>query len=456
MRIRLILGILLLLLGVTALLHPPAVGHAQEGQNEVLLLTVEGPVTPAMGAYLERGLEEAERDDAELLILRLDTPGGSTDVMSDIVKVLLAADVPVATYVWPSGGRAASAGTFIVLASDFAAMAPRTTIGAASPVGGQGQEISETLEQKITNDLVAAIKSHAERRGPEAVEWAEQAVRQAVSANESEALEIGIIDVVASDVSELLDELDGRTVASDDRSITLSLENAMVREVPMTPIERFFHLIANPNIALLLLSLGGTAIVIELYQPGGYVAGTFGVIALLLGFYSLGVLQANYAGLALIGLAFALFLLEATTPTLGVWALGGAVAFILGALMLFDTSYAPVSRSLVVGVAGTLGAFFVFAIGAALRARSRPPVTGRRGLIGRIGRAEEPLDPEGIVLVYGERWTAVSRSGAVERGQRVRVVDVDGMQLIVEPPEAETQHLEESALRSMENGANTT
>lgn len=435
MRVRLTIWFVLLFLGIAGLLLHAPVGYAQGGGGDVLLLTAEGPVTPAMSAYLERGLEEADARGAELLVLRLDTPGGSTDVMSEMVKVMLDTDVPIAVYVAPSGGRAASAGTFIVLAADFAAMSPRTTVGAASPVSGEGEEIPETLRAKITNDLVAAITSHAERRGPEAVEWAEQAVREAVSANEREALEIGIIDVIARDVDELLAELDGSTLETEGRTITLDLEGAAVRELEMSAIERFFHLIANPNIAVLLLSIGGTAIIVELYNPGGYVAGIFGVIALLLGFYALGVLDANYAGLALIGLAFALFLLEAMTPTLGVWALGGAVAFVLGSLMLFDTSDVQVSRGLVIGIGATLGGFFAFAIGAALRARSRPAITGRSGLIGRVGTAEEPLDPEGIVLVFGERWSATSPSGEIDVGTQVRVVSVDGMRLVVEPVE---------------------
>lgn len=439
MRIRLLIAGVLVLLGITGLLLGPAAGYAQ-GDNEVLLLTAEGPVTPAMSSYLERGLQEADRSNAELLVFQLDTPGGSTDVMSEMVKVMLDSDVPIAVYVAPSGGRAASAGTFIVLAADFAAMAPRTTVGAASPVSGEGQEIPETLKEKITNDLVASIKSHAERRGPEAVAWAERAVREAVSANENEALEIGIIDAIATDVPDLLDQLDGMSVEEEGQTITLNVANAVVREIGMSPTEQFFHLLANPNIAVLLLSLGGTMLLIELYQPGGYVAGTFGVIALLLGFYSLGVLEANYAGLALIGVAFVLFILEATTPTLGVWALGGAVAFVLGALMLFDTSYAQVSIELVVAIAVTMGGFFAFAITAALRARDKQPLTGQEGLVGRIGTAEDPLDPEGIILVYGERWTARSSAGTIEAGSQVRVVDVEGMRLLVEPAREAVHH----------------
>ncbi|MDQ7029696.1 MAG: NfeD family protein [Ardenticatenia bacterium] len=206
-----------------------------------------------------------------------------------------------------------------------------------------------------------------------------------------------------------------------------------MREVSMTPVEQFLHLLANPNIALLLLSLGGTAIIIELYSPGGYVAGIFGVIALLLGFYALGVLEANYAGLGLIGLAFALFLFEALTPSIGVFALGGVIAFVLGASMLFDSSFLRASWAVILTVALALGAFFAFAIGAAIKERRRQPLTGREGLVGQIGEVRERLDPEGIVLVAGERWTATTSCAPLEPGTRVRVLAVEQMRLVVEP-----------------------
>ncbi len=432
---RRLLGVLFVVAGLAALLLNTVPARAQAEEGDVIVLTASGPVTPALKSYLERGLKEARATGAQLVILRLDTPGGSVEVMGEIVKVLDNADVPVTVYVWPSGGRAASAGTFIVLAAHFAAMAPRTTIGAASPVAGEGQEIPETLSRKITNDLVASIKSHAARRGPKAVEWAEKAVREAVSANETEALEVGIIDAIATDIPDLLRQLDGRQAEVRGRTVTLELSGASVRELDMTPIEQFLHLLANPNIALLLLSLGGTAIIIELYSPGGYAAGIFGVIALLLGFYALGVLEANYAGLALIALAFALFLMEALTPSVGIFALGGVIAFVLGAFMLFDTSFLAVSKTLVITVALVLGGFFAFAIGAALKERRRQPLTGREGLVGQVGEVRARIDPEGMVLVRGERWVAISPHAPLEPGTKVRVVSVDQMRLVVEPVE---------------------
>lgn len=433
---RRMLWALLVAFGLSLLVLQALPASAQPAQGDVLVLTASGPVTPALRSYLERGLEEARSTGAQLVVLRLDTPGGSVEVMTEIVKVLDNADVPVAVYVWPSGGRAASAGTFIVLAAHFAAMAPRTTIGAASPVAAEGQEIPETLNEKITNDLVATIKSHAARRGEKAVEWAERAVREAASATETEALELGVIDVIATDLPDLLRQLDGRQAEVRGRTVTLELTGATVRELEMTMVEQFLHLLANPNIALLLISLGGTAIIIELYSPGGYVAGIFGIIALVLGFYALGVLEANYAGLALIGLAFALFLFEALTPSIGIFALGGVISFILGAFILFDTSFVQVSRALVITVALAMGGFFAFAIGAALKERRRQPLTGREGLIGQVGEVRERLDPEGIVLVKGERWRATTPHPPLEPGTRVRVVKAESMRLLVEPVES--------------------
>ncbi len=420
----------LILLVLTAL---PVRAEQEPTAGEVIVLTASGPVTPALKAYLERGLREAEASGAQLVVLRLDTPGGSVGIMGEIVKVLDNAGVPVAVYVWPSGGRAASAGTFIVLAAHFAAMAPKTTIGAASPVAAEGQEIPDTLSRKVTNDLVASIRAHAARRGPKAEEWAELAVREAVSANETEALELGVIDAIATDVADLLRQLDGRQADVRGRTVTLALANAPVRELAMNLAEQFLHLLANPNIALLLLSLGGTAIIIELYNPGGYVAGIFGAISLLLGFYALGVLEANYAGLGLIGLAFALFLFEALTPSIGVFALGGVIAFVLGASMLFDTSFLRASWSVILTVALALGGFFAFAIGAAIKERRRQPLTGREGLVGQIGEVRERLDPTGIVLVSGERWAATSPHAPLEPGTKVRVLAVEQMRLVVEP-----------------------
>jgi membrane-bound serine protease (ClpP class) len=411
--------------------------RAQGDSGEVIVLTVEGPVTPAMGEYLERGLRAAQEEGAALLILRLDTPGGSVKVMGQLVRQLSNATVPTLVYVWPSGGRAASAGTFITLSADLAAMAPQTTIGAASVVGGSGEEIDETLSAKITNDLVAAIRSQTERRGERAAEWAERAITEAIAANANEALEIGIIDFIARDLPELLEQADGtRVELASGETRQLDLKHAIVREIEMNPLEAFLHVITNPTIALMLISLGSIALFYEFASPGGYVGGIFGIIATLLGFYALGSLDANWAGLGLILFAFILFLVELNTPTYGVFAAGGLAAFVFGTILLFQTSYAPISMQLIGGLSLGIGGFFLFVVGAVLRTRHNAPITGREGLIGNVGEVRRALDPEseGMVFVGGALWKAYSPV-PVPKGAYVRVTAVRGLRLEVEPVE---------------------
>ncbi|HEX8681524.1 MAG TPA: nodulation protein NfeD [Ardenticatenaceae bacterium] len=422
---------------VTALgIHLGASPAAAQGGQEVVVLTVEGPVTPAMGSYLERGLEAAEESGADLLVLRLDTPGGNVEVMRQLVGQLSNATVPTLVYVWPSGGRAASAGTFITLSADLAAMAPQTTIGAASVVGGSGEEIDETLSAKITNDLVAAIRSQTERRGPEASEWAERAITEAIAANTNEALELGIIDLVARDLDELLAQADGRTVElASGEVVTLDVGEAAVREIEMSPFEELLHILTDPNIALMLLSLGGLALVYELMSPGGYIGGIFGFIATALGLYSLGALNADWTGLALMAFAFVLFVVEIKAATHGLFAAGGVAAFVFGALLLFQTSYARASLWLVLALAVGIGAYFLISVAAVLRTRHQPAITGREGLVGSVGEVRtslEPGGPEGLILVAGELWKARSPV-PLAKGCHVRVVAVRGLHLDVVP-----------------------
>lgn len=438
------LWLFLMLIGV------PSVG-AQEDviSGEVVILTVEGAVTPAMGTYLARGLQEAEQNEAALLILRLDTPGGSVSVMGQLVRQLSNATVPTLVYVWPSGGQAASAGTFITLSADLAAMAPQTTIGAASVVGGGGEEIDETMSKKVTNDLVASIRSQTERRGEKAAEWAERAITEAIAANADEALEIGIIDFIARDLDELLDQADGTTVElANGEELTLDLKRIQLNELEMTPLERFLHVITDPNIALLLISFGGLALTYEIISPGGYIGGILGIIALMLGSYSMGSLDANWAGLGLIGFAFILFAIETQTPTYGLFTAGGLAAFIFGSLLLFQTSYRPVSLELIVVMALSIAGFMIFALGAILRTRYRPALTGSGGLINQIGQTRAALDSEsaGIVFVDGQLWQATS-TAPLAKGRRVRVVAVEGLRLQVEAVESSVKEaLEEEHL----------
>ena len=424
------------LLAALILLSLPApMVEAQADGGEVFILTAEGPITPALGDYLERGLDRAEAAEAELLVLRLDTPGGSVQVMGNIVRSLSNAAVPTLVYIWPSGGQAASAGTFLTLSADLAAMAPNTTIGAASVVGGGGEEVDETMQRKISNDLRAMIRAQAEDRGPEAVEWAEAAITEAVAANANEALAMNVVDFIAVDTSDLLRQADGRTVTlADGEERTLNVAQAPLRDMPMGWIQRLLHIITDPNIALMLVSLGGIALFYELTSPGGYIGGIFGIIATLLGFYALGSLDANWVGLALIFFSMILFFIEIKTAVTGLFAAGGLAAFVAGALLLFQGSYAEISLPLVLVMAAAVALFFVVALAAVMRSRNRPSVTGQEGLIGAKGEVRSPVGPDqtGIVLALGERWQATAATTLVE-GDKVRVVAVDGLHISVEP-----------------------
>jgi membrane-bound serine protease (ClpP class) len=344
---------------------------------------------------------------------------------------MLQANVPVVVYVYPSGAYAASAGTLITLAGHVAAMAPGTTIGAASPVGTQGEDLGETMETKVKEDLKAQARALTQRRGEDAVAWAESAIQEAKAATADEALKLGVIDFVATDVQDLMQQMDGFQVKVNNQDVILETAEAAAQELPMTSAERFLHIITNPTIAFVLLTLGINALLFELSSPGGYAAGIVGAICLLLAFYSLGVLPVNYAGLVLIGLAFVLFVVDIKAPTHGVLTVGGIASLIAGALILFNSPLYRVSISAVVAVAAVTGLFFAFAIAKVVQAQRRPAVTGREGLMGALAQARTPLDPEGTVLVHGELWDAVVVAGTIAQGENVEVVAVDGFRLRV-------------------------
>lgn len=402
-----------------------------EQARHVDVLEIEGAVTPIMISYIERGIGLAETDGAEALIIKLNTPGGQTDLMSEVVQALLDAEVPTVVYVYPRGAYAASAGTLITLAAHVAAMAPGTTIGAASPVGSQGEDLGETLETKVKEDLKAQARALAARRGEAAVAWAESAIEEAKAATADEALEMGVIDFVADDLDHLLMQMDGFQVEVDRREVTLQTADAQVVEQPMTFVEQLLHIITNPTVAFILLTIGINAILYELSSPGGYAAGIVGAICLLLAFYALGVLPVNYTGLILIGLAFALFVVDLKAPTHGVLTVGGIVSLVAGALILFNSPLYQVSISAVVSVALVTGLFFAFAIAKVVRAQKQPAVTGREGLVGQQAQARTSLDPEGTVFIMGELWKATVVDGPVEAGEQVEIVAADGFYLHV-------------------------
>ncbi len=402
--------------------------------REVLVADVEGPVTPVMHSFIERAIEEADVRNAEALIIRLNTPGGSVDITKQIIQTMIASDVPVVVYVWPPGGFAASAGTFITLAGHAAAMAPNTSIGAASPVDANGQNIDETLRAKLENILVADIKNLANRRGDKAIEWAQEAITEAKAATADEALELGVVDFVAKDLDDLLEQLDGFEVEVNGVEKTLSTADASVSFVESTVLEDLLSVIASPTIALLLISIGGLAIVYEIINPGGYISGIIGAILLLIGLYGVGQLPVNYAGLALLVLAFALFVAELFTHTFGALTTAGVVAFIAGALILFNTSEFAYEIPLpsIIGIPLAIAAIFGLGVRKVIQARRTQPTTGQEGLIGATGVVRIPLEPRGSVFVWGERWNATSEDGQpIPAGEEVKVTGVDGFRLKV-------------------------
>jgi membrane-bound serine protease (ClpP class) len=397
----------------------------------VRLAKFKGPVTPILQTYLDQAITEAENSGAAALVLELDTPGGSVDITKEITQRIAASSVPVIVYVAPAGAHAGSAGTFITLAGHLAAMAPGSSIGAASPVGTEGADLPDTIKKKATNILVADIKNLTARRGDKAVAWAEKAVADAAAATADEALALGVIDVVARDVPDLLQKLDGRTVTAAGQEITLHLKDAPVEEVPLGPIQNFLNIIASPALAAILLTIGLNAILFELSSPGGYAAGIIGVICLLLAFYALGTLNANWTGLGFIAIAFVLFVLDIKAPTHGVLTFGGIAAFILGAFVLFNTSDVAVPWPTIIGLGFATGAFFAFAIAKAWAAQRRRPATGMESLIGQTSEVRQALAPTGVVFVNGELWQAVSESGPIAAGEMATITGQDGLRLHV-------------------------
>ncbi|MCS7206498.1 MAG: nodulation protein NfeD [Dehalococcoidia bacterium] len=405
---------------------------------QVVVLRVKGTINPALTRYIERGLDEAERRSATAAVIMLDTPGGLDESMREIIQRIINARVPVIVYVAPAGARAASAGTFITLSAHIAAMAPGTEIGAATPVplGGTDQQADSRspMQEKILNDAVAYIRSLAQLRGRNA-EWAEKAVRESASVPADEAKALRIVEEVAPDLPTLLQQVHGRRVSLLMGEATLQTAHAQVVYVDMSLIEQFLVVISNPNIAFILLSLALLALFFEFANPGSIVPGVVGAILLLLALFSLGTLPINWAGVLLIVLAFILFVAEVFVTSYGALGIGGAIALILGGLLLMSSAAPPnlrVNPWLVSSVALAIAAFFIVVVRTVVQDRlRRQPVTGGEGLTGQRGVARTPLDPYGTVMVEGERWQAVSLNGRIEEGEPVVVEGRDGLTLRV-------------------------
>jgi len=428
--------LLLFLLSALSLL-PSQPGLAQGETPSALVITVDAPVNAAMLAYLQRGIRAAEQGSAELLIFELNTPGGSVTLMQDMVEVIRGSQVPVVVYVAPRGAMAASAGTVITLAGHAAAMAPETTIGAASPVGPEGEDLGETMAAKEKNILKATVRSLAEGRGQGAVDLAESTIESAAAVSATEALQIGLVDFIAQDRQDLLEQLDGFTVQLASGEITLETTDAAITEVRPSLIEQLLTILTNPNIVFLLLTIGVQAILIELSSPGGWVAGFIGVVCLSLAAYGLGILPVNYFGLVFLAIAFVLFVLDIKAPTHGALTAAGVASLIVGALVLFNSPSVPavqrVSVPLVIIVSLLSGAMFFTFVIFAVRAQKTPVRMGMESLPGRLGVVRDPVSPVGTVQLGGELWTAevIDRNEELPAGAKVEVVRVEGNKLFV-------------------------
>ncbi len=438
-RLKFSIGILCCFVLLALFRFPPTAAQAQADDMPLaLVLTADGAVTPTMAEYLRRGIQLAEQRGAELLIFQLNTPGGGVDVMGDIVEIIRGSKTPVVVYVAPRGAVAGSAGTVITLAGHVAAMAPETAIGAASPVGAQGEDIGETMEAKVKEILKAQVRSLAERRGPEVVALAEATIEEAKAVSAGEALEIGFVDFIANDVHDLLSQLDGYQVETLEGDRTLHTANAEVSNMALTLIEQLLAVLTNPNIVFILLTIGVQAILIELSNPGGWVAGFIGVVCLSLATYGLGVLPVNWFGLIFLATAFVLFVLDLKAPTHGALTAAGVGSLVVGALVLFNSPTTPqfqrVSVPLVIISSLITGGIFAVALAFAVRAQRTPIRTGREALVGRVGvvKDEIPAFGAGSVQLGGELWSAESaQGGPITPGSRVEILHVTGIRLKV-------------------------
>jgi membrane-bound serine protease (ClpP class) len=411
--------------------------HAAASAPVALVLTIDGAITQATQEYLLRGIQTAEQEHVEVVILQLNTPGGDILSMSAMTEAIRASTVPVVVYVTPRGAMAASAGTVITLAAHASAMAPETIIGAASPVASGGQDLGQTEMAKQESALVAKVDAFAGWRGPQAVALAESTITSAKAVSSTQALQVHLVDFSATDLNDLLRQLDGFTVQMPGGPLTLHTAGIVQQALPMSLIEQLLQLLIDPNIVFLLLAIGLQALLIELTHPGAWVPAFFGVVCLALGAYGLGFLPVNWFGLIFMVTAFVLFILDIKAPTHGALTLAGIASFIVGALVLFNSPGTPhfeqVSIPLVIFVGIFIGLIFAVILTYALRAQSRPVITGSAHLAGQTGFAVSEIDPSGQAQLASELWSAdlADASEPLHRGDRLEVVRVEGLRLKV-------------------------
>ena len=423
-------AVLLLFLLIVLLVFLP---HSASAKSpHVNVVKIDSIINPVVVEFIAESIERSSKDGAECLIIQLDTPGGLDLSMRKIVKDMFNADMPIIVYVSPGGAGAASAGVMITMASNIAAMAPGTNIGAAHPVTMGGQKTDKEMEKKVVNDAAAYIKSIAEKRGRNA-QWAEEAVRKSVSVTEKEALKLKIIDLIAPDIKTLLEKINGKQVKTEKGTFTLNTKNAEPVFINMGIRHNILNVLSNPDIAYVLMMIGFLGLYFELAHPGVIFPGVIGAVSLILAFFAFQTLPINYAGILLIVLAIILFIVEVKVTSFGLLTIGGIVSMLLGSLMLFESPvpYLRVSWFVLIPVVLGTSALFILSATLAFRAYLSKPTTGMEGLVGEIGTAKTEVLREGKVSIDGEYWNAYS-DGVIPEGEKVRVLKVDSLRLKVE------------------------
>jgi len=407
-------------------------GNNFAAENEVYIIEISGSINPAVADFLKKGINKASADGVSCIIIKIDTPGGLAESMREIVKAIFASKVPVVTYVAPSGARAASAGVMITIAADIAAMAPGTNIGAAHPVGAGGKDIGGKMSEKVTNDMVAHVKSIAQKRGRN-VQWVEKAVRESVSVTETEALKADVIDIVAKDLDDLIRQINGRKIENKG---VLKLDNPKKTIIEENLRTKVLKIISDPNVAYVLMMIGLAGLYFELSHPGAVLPGVVGGISIILAFFAFQTIPVNYAGFLLIILAIIFFIMEMKIASYGLLSIAGITSLLLGSLMLFESNGTDMRLSwkVLVPTLMVISGFFVVISGLVFKSHLSKPRTGARGLLGEIGVVKEPILQEGKVFVHGELWKAMSKD-PIEKGAKVRVVKVENLVLEVEPIE---------------------
>jgi len=414
-----------------------SLARAQSDEPLAIVMTADGTIMPAMLEYFKRGITTAEQRNAEVLVIQLNTPGGGVETMLEMIQVMRASTVPVVVYVSPKDAIAGSAGALITMAGHVSAMAPKTAIGAASPINSSGTDIESTLETKIKEILKAKARALVEERGPKAVKLADAMIDEAIAVTAKEALDAMLIDFISDDTEDLLQSLDGFTVQMDDGKRTLNTENIRTENLDISFIEQLLLMLTDPNISFLLLAIGVQGILIEISSPGGWFAGFIGAVCLTLAVYGMGVLTVNWFGFIFLIIAFVLFILDIKAPTHGALTTAGVASFIVGALVLFNSPGTPqlqrVSVPLVIGMGIFLGLLFFGILLIALRAQHRPIQTGSESLLGKTGSARTAVDAAGQVQVESELWSAEksAESESIGKGDLIEVVEVRGLRLIV-------------------------